>query len=255
MTSTIERTMETKKIKKTRHSKSERFSRLSMRIAALLELVLLLSFSVLLGQAHAGNNNSDPITLTINKLNAKVCLGARAVEVEAELRNVSNVKVAVDPEQILYAYSVSEIPKEGEMGFKDRSSVSDSAPIPGSKSAPPLTGCVILKPGESVKKSVKIDLHDPPFFDEVGRYRLQLKYGQFDKRRAEGALLFSGIVPSNEFVFSVEQCSNASVNPTIHNGHDGAQNRGRTETGTVAINPKTGSLRIEIPVMATPTTH
>jgi hypothetical protein len=137
-----------------------------------------------------------------------VCLGSRFVVVEAELKNVSGKKVAVAPEQLFYAYSFLGIPKDYNLHVKDRDSINDSVSIdwPKHNQHSPKCACVVLHPGESVKKSIKLDLGEPAFFDEVGNYRVQIRYGLFDGGTFKGASLSTGVVPSNEFQFVVEEC-------------------------------------------------
>jgi hypothetical protein len=175
---------------------------------ALILLVLFLSGALLQGNPRQENKEPDILSLQIGMPHAKACLGSSFVKVKAELKNVSEGTVAVDPEQLLYAWSADEAPKPDQMGFKNREIVTDSVPIdlPKSKHRTPQCKCVVLRPGESIKKSVKVDLGNPPFFDKVGRFKVNIRYGVFDEGTFKGTKFFVGVVPSNEFTFSVEPC-------------------------------------------------
>jgi hypothetical protein len=177
---------------------------------ALILFVSFLSRALLQGNPPQENKEPDILSLQIGMPHARVCLGSSFVRVKAELKNVSEGTVAIDPEQLLYAWSADEVPKPDQMGFKDREIVTDSVPIdlPKSKHRTPQCKCVVLRPGESIKKSVKVDLGNPPFFDKVGRFKVNIRYGVFDEGTFKGAKFFIGVVRSNEFAFSVGPCKN-----------------------------------------------
>ncbi len=181
------------------------------RIVASIFSVLFLPGAFLRGNPRQENKESEILSLQVVMPHAKVCVGSRSVVVKAQLKNVSGQDIAVAPGQLHYAYAFFAVPKDGGTWIKDRGSINDSVPIdwPNHKSRPPKCVCVVLRPGESLKKSVKLDLGEPAFFDKIGIYTVRIRYGVFDDDTFKGIKFFTGVAPSNEFTFSVEPCKNS----------------------------------------------
>lgn len=157
-----------------------------------LAVTLLVPSAVL-----AQTKPAAPLLFRIVLPRAVMCIGDRNLEVEAELRNISDHTVSLSPAGIQAQVSFTNRASSLEDGFRSKNSSSD--PLPGSKDG----NVVTLAPGESYRRVLKLEL-DRDFFSP-GVYRLQISYsGRYGGAKKEG--VFLGTIDSNEALFEVDDC-------------------------------------------------
>lgn len=138
-----------------------------------------------------------PLLFRIVLPRAVVCAEERNLEVEAELRNVSDHLVSLSPAGIRSQVSFTNRASSLEDGFRSKNSSSD--PMPGAKEG----SVVTLAPGESCRRVLKLEL-DRDFFPP-GVYRVQVSYsGRYGGTKNRG--VFLGSIDSNEALFEVDDC-------------------------------------------------
>jgi hypothetical protein len=189
------------------------------KVAALCLVPLILLLDVPRGQtSQSEKKESEPLTLRIRMANSTVCIGTQSITLLAEITNMSNEPVAVDPDGIWYAWyligkaSDKDLKNEKDLGNGEfevhgppsRESVTDSVRIGPSR---PLKNARILRPGERVRLKRKVDFGKPPLLTEEREFDINIVYGQFDETSFRGVRLFRGAVSSNEFRFSVKDCA------------------------------------------------
>ncbi len=161
--------------------------------AGLALTVSLLLASTVLAQAKP----TAPLLFRIVLPRAVMCSSDRNLEVEAELRNISDHTVSLSPAGIQAQVSFTNRASSLEDGFRSMNSSSD--PLPGSKDG----NVVTLAPGESYRRVLKLEL-DREFFSP-GVYRVQISYsGRYGGTKREG--VFLGTIDSNEALFEVDDC-------------------------------------------------
>jgi hypothetical protein len=140
---------------------------------------------------------SAPLLYRIVLPHAVLCVVDRHLEIEAELRNVSDHQISLSPAGILSQLSFTNRASSLEDGFRTKSSSND--PLPGWKGDKVVT----LAPGASYRQTVRLEL-DREFFSP-GVYRVQASYsGRYGATKQEG--LFLGTVDSNEALFEIDDC-------------------------------------------------
>jgi hypothetical protein len=166
------------------------------RRAQLMGLILVLGLMLsgtLLGQA----TSSDTILFRIVLPHSTACVGDRHLEVESELRNVSDHPISLSPAGITAQVSFTNRACSLEDGF--RSNTISTDPVPNWKGGK----VVMLAAGESYRQVLKVELA-PDFFTQ-GVYRIQISYsGKYGAGGRED--LFLGTLNSNDVLFEVGDC-------------------------------------------------
>ncbi len=157
---------------------------------------------VLSGSMLGQTVSNGPILYRIVLPRATVCVGDRQLEVDSELRNIGQHAVSLSPAGIGAQVSFANRPCSLKDGF--RSNTVSGDPDPAWKGG----SIVTLAPGESFRKTLKLEL-DPDFFAE-GVCRVRIAYsGRYGGAGRTG--LFVGMLDSNEVLFEVEDCSDSSA--------------------------------------------
>jgi hypothetical protein len=159
-----------------------------------LALAVVVASSSMLGQ----DPSDSPLLFRIVLPHSSVCVGDRQLEVESELRNISEHPVSLSPAGIRAQVSFTNRACSLDDGF--RSNTISTDPAPGWKSDKLLT----LVPGASYRQTLKLEL-DRDFFSP-GVYRVQLGFsGRYGAGKQEG--VFVGTGNSNEALFEVGDCA------------------------------------------------
>ncbi len=173
----------------------------SVRKIRVVGLMLTLEFAVLCGTVGQPAPRG-PLLFRIVLPRSTVCVGEHHLNVESELRNVSDHPVSLSPAGIKAQVSFTN--RACSIGDGFRSNTISTDPAPGWKAGK----VVKLGPGQSYRQTLKLEL-DPEFFQQ-GIYRVQIgysgKYGAADQSE-----LFTGALDSNEVLFEVSDCADSSA--------------------------------------------
>jgi hypothetical protein len=158
--------------------------------------------AVVSGSVLAQTTPTTPLLFRIVLPHAVMCVGDRHLEVEAELRNISQHPISLSPAGIQAQVSYTNRACSIDDGF--RSNTISTDPAPGWKSDKVVT----LAPGASYRQTLKLEL-DRDFFP-AGVYRVQIGYsGRYGVGSQEA--LFVGTLNSNEALFEVGDCAASPV--------------------------------------------
>jgi hypothetical protein len=156
--------------------------------------------AVLAGGTLTQKKPEPPVLFRIVLPCPEMCVGDRYLEVEAELRNISEHPISLSASGIRAQVSFMNLARSLQDGF--RSNTISSDPIPDGRS----NNVVTLTPGQSYRQPLKLEL-DHDFFS-TGVYSVQIAYsGRYGAGRAEG--LFLGTVDSNEALFEITDCESS----------------------------------------------
>jgi hypothetical protein len=174
----------------------------SIRKAQLIAFALGLGVVVASGAMLGQSTSSGSVLFRIVLPHSMMCVGDRHLEVESELRNVSEHPISLSPAGIRAHVSFTNRACSLEDGF--RSTTISTDPASGWKGGKVVT----LAPDQSYRQILKLEL-DPDFFVQ-GVYRVQIGYS--GKYGAGGqAELFSETLNSNEALFEVGDCAGSSA--------------------------------------------
>ncbi len=138
----------------------------------------------------AGTSEGAPVTFRVIASEPRVC-PQHGLELELELENISNRKIAALPNGLTYQVVVTG---DG----RGTSTVADLLRKPLSSEL------VTLSPGQSYRKTVRYPINRdnlPP-----GVYGIQLTYGQFVAPSSTFPDLFRGTIDSNVVLFQILEC-------------------------------------------------
>jgi len=148
-----------------------------------------------------GKPTSGPLIFRILLPHSAVCVGDRRIEVESELRDVSDHSIALSPAGVRSQVSFTNRACSLEDGFRS-STISVDPPRDWKEGK-----IVNLAPGQSYRQTLKLEL-DPKFFLQ-GVYRVQIGYsGKYGASDQGG--LFAGTLDSNDVLFEIVDCNSSS---------------------------------------------
>lgn len=121
----------------------------------------------------------------------------QGLHVDVELRNVSDRRVAVDPDGLWYAIEFKYSEAHDDGGFRLQTSTIMGHPDPDR-----VPDLVVLEAGGSLKRSKILPLTGD-IFEHSGEYTVKVIYGQFYKGFTDGAENYVGAVSSNAEKFQL----------------------------------------------------
>jgi hypothetical protein len=169
----------------------------------LIALIALLSLQVAGLPASVRADETEersqpPLILELRTSHPVQCVGSW-LDLQAELKNVSDAPILVDPVGLWYRVSVTTFrSSDTGGGGASKTFVGDHGPDGNAK-------FIVLTPGEVYTASRRFSLKEG-FFSKAGVYNLTVAYGQF-QRSHEGAELFVGTIQSNEVEFQLVSCN------------------------------------------------
>jgi hypothetical protein len=165
---------------------------------------LALSFvfmSILLTSAHSfvsSEEKASPLVMKLTITDIDICARS-SLTAEVEIVNISKEEWAIDPQLMFYQTVFDKfISKRGKFSIGSKTKIGDPGPDYESK-------FLVLKPGQSYKRDIKVSLADG-FFQDISRYTMKVTYGQFRESMANEVKVFRGTVTSNDVSFNIVNC-------------------------------------------------
>jgi hypothetical protein len=179
---------------------------MSIRIQNFLLIAAVTVCLAIIPDGSAGQAAPEgPLLFRIVLPHSTVCTGARQLETESELRNISGRPISLSPAGIRGQIQFTNRPSSLEDGFRSNGITADPPPNWTGKT-------ITLAPGGSYRRILKLELA-PDFFTD-GIYRMQIEYsGAYGGSGHKG--VFTGSIASNEVLFEIRECASpsAALNP------------------------------------------
>jgi hypothetical protein len=168
-------------------------------------LALLLSANVVSARFNKEERSAEPVLLRLLLPDAAVCVGAKAMPAEIELRNVSSRTVQLGVAGVgsglhFQVYSGNADPRRGPI-FRSLDNIGDAWP------KAKMQKIVTLPGGDSYRTNGEI-LLDPKFLAEPGIYKVSIDFSGHLKLPPAGSEknIFDGEITSNWVYFEVQDC-------------------------------------------------
>lgn len=170
----------------------------------LARLFLIISVFCTVVLSQASGQSEAPLKLTIS-IKGQSCVGKKLVFV-SQIQNTSSRDQLIDIRNVrLYRTDIAFDKSSSETipTPKVRTSFGDGF-LAGKNTLK--KHLRLLKPGQSFEDEFEIDPVKDTFYDAVGKYVIQIGYGQYARLENTKGNLFVGSIDSNELVFQIRAC-------------------------------------------------
>jgi len=180
----------------------------SARIAALAIIALFCSG----GGAAQKNRSVKPLGLRIKASAKSVCAGTE-LDLKAVLVNRSAKKIAIDKSgfanQVTFFINKKDIPQKNEdLNGVHNLNLTDVL-MRRAHLDPDQSEFIILRPGESFRRTLKISLKEKSF-QQPADVSMTIDYSQFVRDSFKGVEAYRDAVTSNEVQFEIKECRDST---------------------------------------------
>lgn len=165
-----------------------------IRVIVLITVVLWSATIV-----HSQNDKASTIKLS-TRIEGSPCLGD-TIKYIVRLDYVGRKRIAVDARSLQRYRSMFYFPPTGLVSAT--SYFGDQFPT----EKIPDSSVKFLSRGENIEQVVTLSARENEFFGRIGRYRIDIGYGQFNKHSKSGIRLFTGRVVAEPVSFELAPCT------------------------------------------------